>query len=256
LADALAGHTDDLIEHLTELTGGSAQFFGGGAGDNAQFAYTPVFYGTEVVTDGAVALEMRSKKPLGLGSSHGWSPTSTLAEVTESDGMKVIQLNGKPALEVLQAHALATGQTLDITNPLPFFLHNLIGIDMGFGYKLRVPLSLTPEGAIVCAADVPTGSVISIMGSTVESAIDAAKTAASIAVRKLAGETPAAALVFDCVATRLRMGKEFGFELDAVQDVLSPAKYAGCNTHGQIVRAEGQFSGFHNCTAVVFLIPE
>jgi hypothetical protein len=29
----------------------------------------------------------------------------------------------------------------------------------------------------------------------------------------------------------------------------------GCNTHGQIARAEGQFEGFHNCTAVVCLLP-
>ena len=256
LADALAGHTDDLIEQLTQLTGGSSQFFGGGAGDNAQFAYTPVFYDTEVVKDAAVALEMCSKKPLGLGSSHGWKPVSAPIEVTESDGMRVIRLNGKSPLEVIQAHAEATGQTLDVKDPLPFFLHNLIGIDMGFGYKLRVPLALTPDGAIICAADVPSGAMISIMGSTVQLAAEAAEVAAGAAIRKLSGEKPAVALFFDCVATRLKMGKEFGFELDTVQQVLSPTPYVGCNTHGQIVRAEGQFSGFHNCTAVVFLIPE
>ncbi|GER90534.1 hypothetical protein KDW_46960 [Dictyobacter vulcani] len=67
LADALAGHTDTLIEDLTRLTKGSYQFIGGGAGDNAQFQRTPVFYGTEVIDNAAVALEICSKKPLGLG---------------------------------------------------------------------------------------------------------------------------------------------------------------------------------------------
>jgi hypothetical protein len=52
------------------------------------------------------------------------------------------------------------------------------------------------------------------------------------------------------------MGKEFGFELEAVQHALGSAQYAGFNTYGQIARAEGQFSGFHNCTAVVCIIPE
>jgi hypothetical protein len=65
LTDALAGHTDDLIDKLTWLTSGSYQFFGGGAGDDSQFLYTPVFYDTEVVTDTAVALEICSKKPAG-----------------------------------------------------------------------------------------------------------------------------------------------------------------------------------------------
>ena len=51
------------------------------------------------------------------------------------------------------------------------------------------------------------------------------------------------------------MGKDFGVELQSVQDVLKGATFAGCNTYGQVARAEGQFSGFHNCTAVVCAIP-
>ena len=52
------------------------------------------------------------------------------------------------------------------------------------------------------------------------------------------------------------MGKAFGLELRSLEDALGPVPYAGCNTFGQIARAEGQFSGFHNCTAVVCVIPE
>jgi hypothetical protein len=53
----------------------------------------------------------------------------------------------------------------------------------------------------------------------------------------------------------LRLGKEFGAELKAVENVLGTARFAGCNTYGQVARAEGQFGGFHNCTAVVCVIP-
>ena len=55
---------------------------------------------------------------------------------------------------------------------------------------------------------------------------------------------------------RLRLGDVFGLELDALTDQLGGIDLAGCNTHGQIARAEGQFGGFHNCTAVVCLFPE
>jgi hypothetical protein len=58
------------------------------------------------------------------------------------------------------------------------------------------------------------------------------------------------------VATRLRMGREFDFELDAVRATLGDAQFAGCNSIGQIARSEGQMSGFHDCTAVVCVIPE
>jgi hypothetical protein len=74
-------------------------------------------------------------------------------------------------------------------------------------------------------------------------------------LQKLEGHKPQVALFFDCVATRLRLGQSFGYELAAIQEVLGPIDYAGCNTYGQVARAEGQFSGFHNCTAVVCVIP-
>jgi hypothetical protein len=76
-------------------------------------------------------------------------------------------------------------------------------------------------------------------------------------VAQLNGTPPRAALFFDCVATRLRIGAQFQDELASVQTALGPnVTFAGCNTYGQIARAEGQFSGFHNCTAVVCVIPE
>jgi hypothetical protein len=93
------------------------------------------------------------------------------------------------------------------------------------------------------------------MKTTTESAVTAASNATAAAVRALNGEKPQAALFFDCVATRLRMGEVFGFELESVARMLGGAELVGCNTYGQIARAEGQFGGFHNCTAVVMILP-
>lgn len=84
----------------------------------------------------------------------------------------------------------------------------------------------------------------------------AAEHATRAALASLGGRRPGAALVFDCVATRLRLGRAFDNELKACADLLSPAGFVGCNTYGQIARAEGQFGGFHNCTAVVCVLPE
>jgi len=71
LTDALAGHTDELVEHLTLETAGSYQLVGGGAGDDAQFHRTHVFCGTQAFPDAAVALEILSNKPVGIGVHHG-----------------------------------------------------------------------------------------------------------------------------------------------------------------------------------------
>lgn len=254
LTDALAGYTDDFIEQLNRATLAGYRLFGGGAGDDANFAATHVFCGTQAYTDAAVALEILSQKPIGIGVSHGWMPASQPLRVTEADGSRIVSLNAAPAVEAFEEHAEATGQKFDRNDPIPFFLHNVLGIDTGAGFKLRVPLGINPDGSINCASDVPADATVRIMKTTARSAADAATQAAKSALQQMTGESEVA-LFFDCVATRLRMGGEFGVEMNALRSTLGEVAFAGCNTYGQIARAEGQFSGFHNCTATVALLP-
>ncbi|MDB6139791.1 MAG: hypothetical protein JWO94_2863, partial [Verrucomicrobiaceae bacterium] len=256
LTDALAGHADELIEALTLRTGGNYQFFGGGAGDDANFKSTQVICGTEVSSDAVVVLEILSSKPIGIGVRHGWTRASDLMRVTEAAGPLLASLNGIPAVEVFREHAARTSQKFDEKDPLPFFLHNILGIHTSGGYKLRVPLAVGSDGAICCAAEVPVGSIVCIMATDVESAQNAAVHATRDALQQLQGHKPKVALFFDCVATRLRLGKDFGIELEGLRQTLGSVPFAGCNTYGQIARVDGQFSGFHNCTAVVCVFPE
>jgi hypothetical protein len=256
LTDALAGRSEEAMGLLNQASGGLYQIFGGGAGDDGKFESTRVFHGAESHTRAMVVLEILSRKPVGIGISHGWKPASDPMRVTKSDGMRLIGLNAEPAFEAFRTHAEKTDQELDPANPLPFFLHNILGIETPDGIKLRVPLSLQPDGSILCAAEIPEGAAIRIMSSSVAGTTAAAIEASQTALKGLRGAKPKAVLFFDCVATRLRMGREFGGELDAMAEVLGRVPYVGCNTYGQIAKVEGQFSGFHNCTAVVCALPE
>jgi hypothetical protein len=255
LTDALAGYGEVLVDELTLATAGQYKFFGGGAGDNARFERTTVFCGDEVLTDAAVALEILSSKPLGVGVGHGWTPASRAFRVTEVDGMRLVSLDGLPAIEAFEEFAEENAKSIDRSEPIPFFLHNILGIETGAGFRLRVPLAVLPDGAVHCAAEIPMGAVVRIMSTTDESSIEAAEKAADAAVRGMSAP-PAAALFFDCVATRLRMDERFQDELAGLKGRLGSVPLTGCNTHGQIARAEGQFEGFHNCTAVVCVFPE
>jgi hypothetical protein len=256
MTDALAGHADELIEQLTVTTSGAYEFAGGGAGDDAKFSKTHVFCGTRALTDSVVALEMLSRKPLGIGVQHGWSAASEPYRVTSIDGARILTLDGFPAADIFEQHAEATNQRFDRSDPLPFFLHNIIGIETSGGHRLRVPLAIGADGSVTCAAEIPAGANVRIMKTSATSASDAGSTAARSAMRALGGERASAALFFDCVATRLRLGDVFGYELQAVSSALGGAALVGCNTYGQIARADGQFGGFHNCTAVVLALPQ
>lgn len=256
MSDALAGYADAVVERLTVATGGNYRFFGGGAGDDGRFKETHVFAKTRALSDAVVALEILSDQPIGVGVSHGWVPASAGMRVTEVDGSRLVSLNGAPTVEAFEAHALATGQKFDATEPLPFFLHNIIGIENAGSYRLRVPLEVANDGSVLCAARIPASSIVYIMKTTTESAVVAAEQATRAALEALGGRRPSGALIFDCVATRLRMGQAFDEELKACASLLQPAGFVGCNTYGQIARAEGQFGGFHNCTAVVCVLPQ
>jgi hypothetical protein len=176
--------------------------------------------------------------------------------VTEAEGVRLGSLNAVPAADVMAEYAEQTGQAFRRDDPVPFFLHNVLGVKAGDEYKLRVPLAAQADGSLLCASDTPEGATVRIMETDTPSASNAASAATADALRQLNGATPEVAVFFDCVATRLRTGREFGQELDAVQRVLGSVPMVGCNTYGQIARADGQFNGFHNCTAVVCLIPE
>jgi hypothetical protein len=191
-----------------------------------------------------------------VGVSHGWEPASDPFRVTDADGLKLISLNGLPAVEAFEEHAAANGEKLDRISPIPFFLQNILGIDTGSGYRLRVPLAVNDDGSIHCAAEVPVGSVVRIMKCSHQSAAEAAERATDAAMKAIGDRRPNAALFFDCVATRLRCGDHFADEVAAVTNRIGDAALVGCNTHGQIARAEGQFDGFHNCTAVVCVLPD
>lgn len=258
LVDALAGHAEELVDQLTLATAGTYRFAGGGAGDDAAFKSTHVFYDTGAFSDAAVALEILSNKPIGIGAQHGWQPASDAMRVTESNQSCMVSLNVAPAVEAFEEYAEATDQKFDRADPMPFFLHNIVGYETDDGHKLRVPLGVADSGGILTAAEVPAGATTHIMSTQARSAAAAAAAATRDAMEQVesAGYKPKAAIFLDCVATRLRLGQEFGKELDAVSHELNDIPFAGFNSYGQIVRADGQFSGFHNCTAVVCVFPE
>ncbi|GAB3770761.1 FIST N-terminal domain-containing protein [Ramlibacter monticola] len=256
MTDAPAAHGGLLVEELTLRTAGNYCFFGGGAGDDGRLQRTCVFAGRAAHADALAALEILSHSPVGVGVAHGWVPAGPGLRVTEAEGHRLVSLNGIPAVHALQEYAELTGQKFHLKDPMPFFLHNVIGIRRGDGYRLRAPLAVQDDGAILCAAALSEGSVVHVMKTTAASTVLAARQATSEALRALAGARPAAAFVFGCVATRLRMGSAFGDELEACARLLEPAGFVGCDTYGQIARAEGQSSGFHNCTAVVCALPQ
>lgn len=258
LCDAPNGLTEDMITALHLETGGKYQFFGGGAsgGSIETPSRAKVFIDNEASGNAAVALEILSTRPIGIGVRHGWTTATGPMRVTASHGTVVESMNAIAAAEIFKQHAHATGQTLNPESAYSFFVRNALGLRLDSGYKLRLPLAFLENGAIEFSSEIPPGATVNIMGKTDQSSIHAAQLAAQEAISQLGNYKASGALLFDCAANGLLMGEVFQETVHAVQEAIGELPLCGCNSAGQIATLKGQFSGFHNCSAVVCVFPE
>lgn len=256
LADGLTGRLEELIEELMTQTGMQYQLFGGAAGDDGCFQKTFVFYNDEVLTDAFVCAEILSEQPFAIGLRHAWCPVSRPLRVTDSAGMQLHEINGRSAWEIYEEFAQLQNIPIAQENPSVFLMNHLLGVAYApEQYKLRVPLWKQPDGSLVCAAEVPSGALARIMRAEDSSILQSARQAVKLAQERLGDMPIAGALMFECVATRLKLGARFADEIALMKEALGTLPFAGCNSYGQLARVHGEFSGLMDATALVCLIP-
>jgi methyl-accepting chemotaxis protein len=204
-----------------------------------------------------------SKRPLGVGASHGHEPISDGLRVTKASGNVVSTIDGRPAWDVWRERTRerAAAQGIDVGNLAPdaegsYLLRYEAGLAAGGAeYKIRAPLSRNADGSINFACGIPEGSVIRITESIAERQVASAREAARRAKEPLGGDVPAGAVVFDCICRNLILDKDFHRAVRGISDELGGVPLAGFETYGEIAMDVGDMSGFHNTTSVVLAFP-
>ncbi|MDQ3031473.1 MAG: FIST C-terminal domain-containing protein [Myxococcota bacterium] len=263
LLDPLAGNGEEVALMLADALGPDQPIAGGAAGDDLKMQQTFVACGTQSSSDAITVAQIFSKRPLGLGIEHGHRALSEPLRVTRASGGYVHEIESRPAWDVWKEKTAAAARErgIDVSTLEPsaegaFLLQFEAGLANGATYKIRAPLSRTPEGSILFAAGIPEGSVLRITesdgGSQIVSAIGAARRA-----RGALGDAPiAGALVFDCICRNLILGEEFGTAVRGISEALGGVRIAGFETYGEVALSAGEMSGFHNTTSVVLAFPE
>lgn len=256
LTDGFMTNRDELIKDIYAKTGITSQLAGGSAGDDVKFKETCVFYNEEVLVNALVFVKLFSKNKVGIGVSHGMKPSSQTMKVTKSDGSKVYELDGKPALEVYKEHAKAHGVELTPENTSAYLIANNLGIkDLTF-QKIRAPISANPDGSLNVAGEVPQGATVTIVESGVDPLLKAADDAANEAKTNLKGIKPAGVVVFDCICRQIILDKDYVREAQTISKVLDSSPTVGFSTYGEIAKTAGKLNGFHNSTVVVCALLE
>src|SRR4051794_4218334 len=97
--DARAGDPQDVVRGAYSVVGAGVPLVGGGGGADAD-REPMLLHGSDVRDGAVVAAAIGSDAPFGVGVRHGLRATGEPLLVTRTDGLRVLELDGRPALDV------------------------------------------------------------------------------------------------------------------------------------------------------------
>ncbi|MDL2123589.1 MAG: FIST C-terminal domain-containing protein [Deltaproteobacteria bacterium] len=269
LVDGLSGAGEEVALLTSYLSGHKLKVVGGMAGDDFKMTKTFVFSNDKVRTNALSACLLASKMPLFTGVKHGHTPLSEELKASRTKGNVLYEINGRPAWEIWKKETaqVARKRGIDVEQlktpaEIAQFLTNyMLGLATGKDgqYKTRWPESVNKDGSLNFTCGIAQGAIFRIMDSSnLENQINAAEKAARIARKSAenAGHSEfAGIIVFDCAHRQMLLGDRFSEAVDRFKRVLPDVPMLGLETYGEIRLEPGEFSGFHNSTSVVLLLP-
>ncbi|MEK7510596.1 MAG: FIST N-terminal domain-containing protein [Patescibacteria group bacterium] len=262
LPDGMTGNGAAIVEGVKSVLGKDAPIIGGSLGDDYLFKKTFEYHQDNVLSDVVVGVGLYGKFAYGFGIKHGWEPVGLPLKVTRADGVKLQEVDGKPALKVYEDYFGKDASDL-IKEPLARMAYTYpIGLIVEGSDELliRDPVIANEKGEISMAAAIPQGTTIRLMMGDREKAIAAAKTAAEVALDQLQGATPRFTLMFNCMARNKLLGVRCHEENTEVSRVIgSDVPMAGFYTYGEqgpLLGRKGTPAYFHNETMTLLVIGE
>lgn len=246
----------DLIKGLESHLESNITMSGGLCGDDARFEKTLASYNEhpkerEVVCIGfyGETLEITSAN---YGGWTGFGPHRT---ITKSKNNVLFELDNKPALDLYKLYLGDKAEGLPETALLyPLNVYRPDSTDV----IVRTILNIDEKNnAMVLAGDVPEGSRVQLMMSTVDDIAEGAARAGEYAMRNRK-TAPQLALLVSCVGRKLVMDQRTEEEVEEViRTIGNSAKVMGFYSYGEMAPFAGQNQcKLHNQTMTLTLFSE
>lgn len=256
-----------LVAAARKGVGAHAQLAGGLTGDDLTMDRSRAFANDELRRDRVAFAGLFTKKPVGVAARHGFRAVGPERTITRSDGMLLLELDGRPALDVWLEDVRATGATPP-EGPAELALYLACHYEIGFqrevvsgpdpdiaGRELiaRAPFAIREDGALQMSASIPEGAHCNVMSATTADMIAAAERAAIRAVQRAGGDA-AGAFVFPCAGRLVALADAMETEQARVHAAIG-APTAGACVFGEIVRGPRESDAFFNTTLGVVAFP-
>jgi hypothetical protein len=232
---------------------------GGGAGQPwGPMIKTYQYFDDQVLSHSAIALALSGNFSIDTGITHGMVPTGVTMPVTRAEGNRVLEVDGKPALDVWMEMTDADPvlNTDDIAAwaiglPVPDTDEQIWAIRAVFGLD-------EAEKAVILQASVPEGADIMLHHRSVENLLDGTKSMGAHLTASLGNKHLVAALGFECAARAAPfLGPEKTTQENTdLQELLGPdASWLGMLAWGEIA-TYGDTPWFFNYTFPLLLLSE
>jgi hypothetical protein len=254
--DPLAGaNMDAFLEGLhleieCPVTGGAASHTNG-----VPMARTFQYSNDQVLSGAAVAVALGGDVTMEGAISMGCSPVGVEMVVTRADGNVLLELDGRPALEVWQQITQVPAESLNADSTAAL----AIGVPSYDGHLIRASFGLDiKRGGIMLQAAIEPGTKVMLYHRTVADVLEGTRRVVRELVDRVAGKRIRAVLAFECGArTAPFLGEEATLaENLELQHTLAPdAEYAGVVVWGELFPVGGR-PAFHNYTYPLLVIAE
>ncbi len=234
--DGLRGNCADVLRGIQEILGRSFPVVGGSSGDDFLFQKTYQYCNRLILTESVVGVLLGGELAFGIGSRHGWRPLGKPRRVTKAVANIIYEIDNQPAVSIYEEYFGKDINELR-TEPLASMaiLYPLgMAIPGEEEYLLRNPNSVSEEGALICAAEVPEGEEVRLMMGNKESVLEAASRAAQTALKNLYGGRPKIVFAFSSISRDKLLGRYKETEINFVQEVFGrTVPVVGFYTYGE-----------------------
>ena len=196
-----------LAEGIAKLNTKNVPIIGGMAGDNLEFKETWVVNNSGVVKDSAVVVGFYGEDlKMVLDSNAGVDPFGIERKITKSNQNVLLELDGKPALDVYESFLGSKSKDLPATG-----LHFPVEISNNFEQSeglLRTPIAIgREEKSITFTGEIPEGQNLRLMRATKNDFVDAAEAVSENCVQGVPKDTIESneylSLLISCAARKM-----------------------------------------------------
>ena len=245
-----------LIEGLEQAEGFKATITGGLCGDGARFEKTLTSHNENPKQGEVVAIGLYGETlEVSYANYGGWTTFGPEREITRSEGNVLFEIDGQPALDLYKTYLGEKASELPQAALLyPLSVQSVVGEEP----LVRTILNIDEEqNSMILAGDVPQGSRVQLMMSTMDDIAEGASNAAEFAMRDRTNE-PELALLVSCIGRKLVLAQRTEEEIEEVKDVIgNRAAIAGFYSYGEMAPFAGRNAcQLHNQTMTLTLLSE